>query len=568
MANEFTYNGVTINYPDIKIISSVATYDESDTTAMFTTNTLRVTGTIQDDENNSVAANIAFFRQQLLIPQKILTVAIGDTPIFLGTDDAGGPKPRKCEITEIIGGGTFATGGRGFCFVTFEIEYAQFEGCSMPSNVIAHSYTASHALDNRFYTTRTIRGSIRVRQSADGNNNPDVLRGLIAPALPNGFQRTAMDFTVSMDGLSLNYSITDKEVFRVSPSSGCEWTGSFAQQINGTLIYSQINIEIKGHRQQDQFTMYQQAMLLIGMRIDWSKERLMQASIEEILHDNVVRVHATTQWAAPFQVDQTTQGLIPQGSKIFTGISGYSDIAAALGPYGTALTQAAKKIFYTACGTPINPQNIRYAAIPASDPGVLRTGGGPGTINTANDIGGNSKLSNVQKTFPYVDFRQELRYEQDNAVVLLKSTKAKSPGRVYQMANPSMTIYQVGTAMRTGRPPQIPSPQSICDGEIKTKKVTFGQPIAMGDQNTLLYSASWYYEILVPFVAADFSSSTDMATTASFIDTDVGQENPYAIPSTPLVNNATPTTLPGVKANVGIVVAHLSDTAGVVDPAT
>ena len=216
----FVYNDVTIQKPDIKTISCESVYDQADLSVMFTRMTYRVQGVIQTDQTYSMAQNLVYLRQTLLVPRRGLLVgtssATYDAILNLGNgtasetvDDVGGPKPRRCEITEII--------GTTFAYVVFEVEVGLQEGCEYTGDVISHAYQVTHSYDSRFYCTRTVNGKIRVKNSA--NASPDSFRGLVTPSLPDGFRRESMTFVLSYDQLELDYTIQDKEIFLVKSNA-------------------------------------------------------------------------------------------------------------------------------------------------------------------------------------------------------------------------------------------------------------------------------------------------------------------------------------------------------------
>lgn len=552
MANRFVYNSVDINNPNVTIFKSSAIYDAAGTGVIYTKTLLRVVGVVQFDEAFTMAQNAVFFRQKLLTPRGSLQVNLGSPSSGMlpqgdmfnlpSGDDVGGPKPLTCEFTDII--------GSNFSILTFEIEVGVAEACTSPSNIISHTFSATHSLDARFFTTRTIRGSIRVRQSATVNN-PDTLRNLVVPTLPNGFRRAAMDFLVSLDGLQLDYTITDRELFAVAPSSAVEWSGTFVEQATNYIWYHHFSIELKGHAFSDQFNMLKDCFAIAAMRIKFDQEFITQASVTEVLHDNVVRLDCTTRVnaSAAANAGQTSNNLLPAGTRIFTGIDNYTDVNTALGPYGTAILMAAKTPFYNSCGGG-NPV-IRYVGTAASqNPAPTTSGAG---VPESSELGGAnpSILDPVQSRNPYVDFYSEINYEQENGAAILPSTYLQGSGRVYQLHNPYMVIRQSGYAVRMGQAVDIPTPQSTYNGTLRVKRVKQFSPLPMPDRKTFQYSAAWYYEILIPFTTADFRTDAK----SGFVDTNVGNPGgkPYLLPDNPAVA-LTPTSGPQPQLAASIIV--------------
>ena len=525
--SEFWYNGVEISKPEITTIGCAAVYDSADASVMFTRMTYRVKGIVATDQTYSMAENLVYLRQMLLAPRRGLEVVIGDDVINIGDgyaveafDDVGGPKPRRCEFTEII--------GTRYAYVTYEIEVGLQEGCDNTGSVISHVYTVSHDLDSRFYTTRTVRGTIRVRQTATPpENNADVFRGLAAPALPAGFQRKSMTFLLSADQLQLDYTIQDKELFRVAPPSACEARATFTTQMSNYIWYSHFTMELKGNKQQDQLSMFNDIFKVASSRINFDDATLFiqQASIDEDLYDNVVRFQITVMNAVG-KGGEAGLALIPANSQIFTAIpDDGNNQNAVLGPYGYAMLMAAKTAFFSPC---VDAPEFEFAQAPATDDTADTTGGSDGAGSDNAPTGSGGLMSQAQQTNPYTKWTQTIEYEQQNGTVLLPSTGGNA-GKVYQIHSPYMILKQYGEAVRVGIPVVAPAPQPFYSfqGIVKVKRFTPLAPIPMPDKKTLNYGASWYYEVLIPFGDNDLTAQTQDGQT--YEDTKAGTAG-YSFP--------------------------------------
>lgn len=532
MANTFTYNGVTINTPDIKTISCAAVYDQADASVMFTRMTYRVQGTIQFDNTYSMAQNMVYFRQALLGPRRGLKITIGDDVLNLGggtaataLDDVGGPKPRRADFTEII--------GTNFCFVTFEIEVGLQEGCTNTGAVLSHTYTVNHQLDSRFYTTRTVSGAIRVsNNAAPPYDNADALRGIAVPALPNGFQRKSMDFSLSADGLVLSYVIQDKEVFRVAPINCTEAKATFSQQMSNYLWYSHFTMEVKGNKYQDQLSMFNDIFLVASSRINFDDPTILiqQASIDEELYDNTVRFSITVGSG----INPATAKALPADTAMFTAVPGNDQNAnATLGPYGSYLMMSAKKEFFNPCA---NAPAFGFQQQPATDDDSGGTSDGTTPPDTEAPIGEEpGTMSEQQKLNPYTKWVQTITYEQVNGVQMLPSTGGKA-GKVYQLHTPYMVITQEGDAVRVGAAVRAPTPELPFNGIVRRKRFAPFAPTPNPDKTTLTFAASWHYEIIVPFTDSELDNSHSLNGQA-FVDTLAGTNgHQYDIPENDALN--------------------------------
>lgn len=123
-------------------------------------------------------------------------------------DLANGPNPKKLSITKVIGANCF--------WVTFTIELC-IRGCESASSgyVLSHRWTTSDVRDNNKYLTRQFDGKL-ILSTADVN--PHSFRGLCTPVLQPGMRRDRMTFVCSEDGLTLSYSITDREIAFAAPA--------------------------------------------------------------------------------------------------------------------------------------------------------------------------------------------------------------------------------------------------------------------------------------------------------------------------------------------------------------
>jgi hypothetical protein len=515
MANTVSYNGVTIYNPNIQLLAAESVYDDADISVMYTKSTYRITGVVQAGSSD-LGTNMVAYRVALLQPRKAMVATIGGTDVTYLTipngDDVGGPKPRKADITEII--------GSTFSMVNWEVEIGQQECTETPSDIISHNYNVEHSLDARFYTTRTIRGTVRVRQTANINslegygNNPDALRGLFAPALPDGFKRDSQSFAIAGDGLSMNYVIVDKELYRTAPSSAVEASATFTQQMSNYIWYSHFSMELKGHKNQDQLSMLNDIITVCNSRINLADPNLFiqQASIDEVLYDNIVRFQISVMSSVPATAPgQAGDGTLPAGTTIFTGIP-LSDTNQnqVLGPYGTSLLQAAKMAFYD----PSTPQgNLSFVQESAASDSVGTIDGSSPAESSEQSAQGSSSLAEGQLANPYTHFEETIEYAQALGTVVLPSTYAQSSGRVYQMHNPYMVLKQYGSASRVGKPVQVSDPQTTNVGFLRVRNVKPSTPILMPDKKTYQFSASWYYEILVPFTTDDFVTVGDKVNT-------------------------------------------------------
>lgn len=133
-----------------------------------------------------------------------------------------GPKPTELEIIGMIGGRAlkvrwsvqcekldFPKDSYGEVGLHFE------EGTAGLQTVLDNRWSVSEELDENFYLTRTIRGSLRLSRPV-ARAGWDY-RWLTVPALEAGFKRTRMSYAVKEDGLSADYEVIDRQVHTAAP---------------------------------------------------------------------------------------------------------------------------------------------------------------------------------------------------------------------------------------------------------------------------------------------------------------------------------------------------------------
>lgn len=532
MADTISYNGVTIQNPELASVDMQAVYDEGDQTSQYTKVTLRINGTLtgSDTGNNYSGdaavfiANITAAKTALMTPRGNLVVQVGETNLFNITapDMVGGPKPRRCTVTEFVGG--------RLAVVNWEVEFATKDclnsgtNAQYCSNVMSNRYAITHAIDDKFYTTRTINGTLRVRENL-GAANPDLLRGLIVPGLPAGFRREVQEFGVQPDGLALKYTIVDREVYRVAPSTCVKASASFSTQLSDLIWYNHVSVEVEGHKLQNKLDMYNSAMTIAKSRIsfDDTKQLLRAATLQEDLFENVVRLQFTTMLTG--DTLDNANGYFPANSKLFGSVTNDTNNAI-LGPYATALICAAKQAFYDPCGTTNGASSSTVSLLNGETTSIGGSSqypsGGYVPTYTTNSLTGSSSAPtgtagalNNSTVNMYLSYHDKANYYQNNGIVVLPATSPLVPARGYQLHNPYQVLTQDGYAERIGAPCKIPAPvyQAHPDAIVLSRSVNVSAPRLLNDKTHYVYAASWHYQALLPL-----SNNLAYSGTSNYVD--------------------------------------------------
>jgi len=136
-------------------------------------------------------------------------------------DLAHGPKPISLEILGMIGGRALKVRWEVQCEkLDFPHDARDFslhfeDGTGGLQTVLDNRWSTSEELDENFYLTRTIRGSLRLSRPA-ARTGWDY-RWLTVPALEAGFKRTRMSYSVKEDGLTAEYEVVDRQVHTAAP---------------------------------------------------------------------------------------------------------------------------------------------------------------------------------------------------------------------------------------------------------------------------------------------------------------------------------------------------------------
>lgn len=262
------YNDIVILNCQTNMFEQSAVFDDSDTTLMWTTFRIRVTGYVVGQNVSqlsvgtnfantiSAAATHATIREKLMEPRRGFVMRVGAQAdgsggtVLVAADAAGrvsgagldrnnGPKPRNCSITQISGDSLFR--------IEYEIELALNECAGPRTEVLSNRWSAVDSLDSNLFTTRSISGTL---QLASPLNNPHNFRGWVVPPLQPGMRRESMSFTATPDGLKLQYQITDREVNYAPPSPATDWSVSHRESAgeHGITMISSIDVTLQGDR--------------------------------------------------------------------------------------------------------------------------------------------------------------------------------------------------------------------------------------------------------------------------------------------------------------------------------
>lgn len=320
------YNGVSIPYCFTSNFRQEALYDDLGGTDYYVTKfSIEVQGVLNSAYIAEIVPDIVatagmnftdnaadlmnMVRKRLLKPRQNLSFSFNGVELIPavtglpGTVDAqNGPKPKHCTITQLT-------------TTTFLISYAieaEYWECptinpdSKPivnqgpggSPVLFNRWTERVTINDRNFTTRIREGKFVLRSDNQTGQIADQLRSQFAVVgVPNNFLRSSSEYTVSADGLSIQYRITDSEVYLLPPNPAYTAEGEYIETSsrmgNTPSRIGEVRVRLKADRITDRAKLLETAIQVAGSKLV-NREfangmflgTLQQATIKVELYDN------------------------------------------------------------------------------------------------------------------------------------------------------------------------------------------------------------------------------------------------------------------------------------------
>lgn len=290
-----TYNGVSIEQCVTRRFSQEPVFDPSDTDLLYYKFTIRVSGFVHGHTDwtsvgtsgvTGVTQDAASYERHLrykllenrqnfemrmgVTAQADGTVLLAAKPVpseasprvMTGYDLNNGPRCRMLEITHVTGN------------EIFKIE-AEFEVCVMEcdaegnvpngTGVLSNRWSCVDEVDTNFFTTRTYDGLLR---TFSGQINPNAFRAYVVPPLQPGLRRERMLFSVTEDGLTMRYTVVDKEVAFSAPHPATNWSYKYTESLtNDAHANGELSIMLEGDRDCDKKALVKIAAGMINARL-------------------------------------------------------------------------------------------------------------------------------------------------------------------------------------------------------------------------------------------------------------------------------------------------------------
>lgn len=165
--------------------------------------------------------SLGTLRPTLLKPRQPLVVAVGGKTVLsspqvpdANVDAYLGPQP-SCVIHEVHGTQT--------AIVDFMVETWVSNETTGADSLVSHRWEATHDIDDQFFTTRSVSGTVYLRSDVLAKNKvtADMFRATCFHPIPDTLQRQNISVTPSSDGTRLYYSFSDVEQdLCLDPESG------------------------------------------------------------------------------------------------------------------------------------------------------------------------------------------------------------------------------------------------------------------------------------------------------------------------------------------------------------
>jgi hypothetical protein len=219
---------------------------------------------------------MSVLRSRLLQPRRQLSVKFNgidlvpqpqvDVPGGLYIDARNGPQPQSCDLVSL----TDTTFLLNWSCVAHYWESPKVSPGSSPvlanqvgNPVLSNRWTETVEFDKYLYSRRVREGRCVIRSDNIFGLIADQAReSMAAVAVPPGFLRESSRYTVTPDGLALQYQVVDKEQFKMPPAPAYEAEGEYRETTprGGACLYLECRVRLKGAKSVPQDSLLTKAL--------------------------------------------------------------------------------------------------------------------------------------------------------------------------------------------------------------------------------------------------------------------------------------------------------------------
>ncbi len=294
-----TYNGVSLPYSSMTDFKQEAMYDDVGRTDFYLTKfdvTVQCVINIEYTKQMFGAASeilptdfggvanaasvMSIIRSGLLEPRKILSIVFNGVELIPRivnnsglVDCANGPMPQHCNIIQLTNE-LFIVNYRiiAHYWENNDISYDRDPAAlNQPSNpVLYNRWVDQIEIDNCKYSRRARQGKFVIRSDNQLGQTVDLFRKQMAVlGVPPGFLRETANYKVSPDGLGLEYSIVDREVYKMPPEPAYQAEGEYLESITnkGAARWGQCRVKLWGAKDTPQMKLIDAAIFIVSAKL-------------------------------------------------------------------------------------------------------------------------------------------------------------------------------------------------------------------------------------------------------------------------------------------------------------
>lgn len=564
-----TYNSVTLTNCETKRFDVTNQFEDSDTDVQFRRFVIEVVGycstivnskTVNISTNNvNVVTGYNNTRAALMEKGKPFVFVVNDSVLLQAaapgqsdisdtTDVNNGPKPRYCTISKISPAVFKVLFGIEVCLIGAQTNTNQ-------QGVLSNRWATTEDVDEHQFITRTLSGRLRI-----GNQNLDVhsFRGWGIPSLQPNMRRMGIHVNSSLDGLTLDYTIVDKQQFAAPPAPAVDWGCTHGITTgDGVTCFGEVSCWLQGGPATAKTDLIATAASVCMRKLDLFGQNLAnpqnakqqgfwinQAAIIDTVDQNRIEMTLRVQYSGAdrlaFMASPNSPSLGKPLDQISQPLPGYNPGAFPVTKNFGNLTPAGRFVCFLQ--TPADDNHkYPYTGKDTTSGAYAGPDNGSGTVieTTEGDFasnpqsGDNYTPSHIE--VPYTYYRIKSKYHLDENKVQLPSGASNGieTSKVVQLFRPTARRTIWIYAERSGAWPQIPAPKNVGSDIFLGWSPELRAPQLGADAETLLFGveAEYRYAVTTPPAIGEIRSghapmfSDDLIDPMFFLSQDAVSES-------------------------------------------
>jgi len=306
MGTNLTYNNIELTNVTTLDFDERVVEDESGTDALYHEFTIRVSFVVHQSDkelihgysgSSSFMSSIQHLESALMLKRKSFHFSINGFKVLFSdqeNDCNNGPTPLSFKVVRVMGSNS------AVCEYSIKVAILRCHAedsvqySSGNPNILNNRWSVEESRDEDMALSLQIEGVLRLRNANVGS--PLAFRDAVIPTLQKGYKRHHIRVVSSKDGLTLRYSILDKQGHEAPPWPAVSWSGTYTETVKGGggLQHAYLNIRLKGHPDASRKTLAFHAGEIAVQKIpalkDKTKAFLEEFTLMESLHENTVEL--------------------------------------------------------------------------------------------------------------------------------------------------------------------------------------------------------------------------------------------------------------------------------------